>query len=207
MKISKRLIINILVLIIFLVLTMQVITSGNLVSLDKSLNAIIPTIQTNTFTFFSSMIGIIFDTLPMIFIALIIAFIIFWKDSKKDSIFFALTIIANALFIFVLKEVIQRARPINALISESSFSFPSGHATTAVVFFGFLAYLILKKNKSKKIKTITLIIAIIMIILIGFTRLYLNVHWLTDVLAGFSLGAFILTLGILFREKYYKNNY
>ena len=103
--------------------------------------------------------------------------------------------------VFILKEIVQRARPLNILITETGFAFPSGHATISLIFFGIITYLIFKNRKSKTLKQTALIASILAVLIIGLSRLILNAHWFTDVLGGFALGAVILTICILFRKK------
>ncbi len=74
------------------------------------------------------------------------------------------------------------------LIEKTTYSFPSGHATLAVAFFGMLIYLFKDKIKNKTLRYTFITANIFLMILIGITRIYLNVHWLTDVLAGYALG-------------------
>ncbi|MFA5176051.1 MAG: phosphatase PAP2 family protein [Candidatus Nanoarchaeia archaeon] len=196
MKINKKLIyVNIISLIVF-ILILLLVKLGLFLKLDLSINSLMPLIQTNFLTILSKIIWFIFDTKSMIIITLLISVWLWYKDSKKDSIFFTTTMILNALVIFVIKLLTQISRPLNSLITETDFAFPSGHVTTAVVFFGILTYLFVKKNKNIKI------ISIFMILLIAFTRLYLNSHWFSDVLGGFALGLFILTLCIIIYKKW-----
>ena len=168
--------------------------------LDLSVNSAMPSIQSEFFTLVAKAFAFIFDTLMMIIISAIIAVFLFIKKYRKKAIFFALTMLANAGAIYLLKEVIERARPLNSLVIETGSAFPSGHAATAVVFFGLLCYLTFKFAKTKSMKIWVYSISILMILLIGFSRIYLNVHWFSDVLGGILLGGFILMLGIVIKE-------
>lgn len=114
---------------------------------------------------------------------------------------FAVSMLASGLLIYIIKEIVQRARPENALILESGFSFPSGHALISVVFFGFLIYFALKNMKNKSAKITISIILIAVILFIGKSRLILNVHWFSDVLAGFFLGLAILLASISIKQQ------
>lgn len=91
-----------------------------------------------------------------------------------------------------LKNLVERSRPAGeALTTAAGYSFPSGHAMVSLAFYGFLAYLLLcfGRKKTDRWKAITLYI---LIFLIGFSRIYLNVHYTSDVLAGFLFGAVCL---------------
>ena len=85
---------------------------------------------------------------------------------------------------------------------EKSFSFPSGHATIAVAFYGFIIYFLIKNVKSWNRKINIFFTGFILIILIGFSRLYLGVHFVSDVWAGYLIGAIWLIIGIGFTEFY-----
>ena len=146
---------------------------------------------------FSNAISWIFDPVVIILFSLIISLILYFKKFKKEGIFFALTILITGLFIKIAKWIFQRARPISTLIEESGFSFPSGHTTMALVFFGLVAYLFV----SKKNRFGAMLVAVGLTLLIGFTRIYLQVHWLTDVVGGFVLGGIILILSLIIYRK------
>lgn len=113
-------------------------------------------------------------------------------------------IIINPLIVTMinqlLKGIVQRKRPSEFfLIMEKGFSFPSGHSMIAVAFYGFIIYLIYKYVKNSKIKTLSITALIFLILLIGFSRIYLGVHYLSDVIAGFfiSLGYLIIYIKIV----------
>lgn len=104
------------------------------------------------------------------------------------------------LFNFLSKIVFQRQRPPAAFYMESSFSFPSGHATIAFAFFGFFAYILFRLLRKRRWKINAIIASVIIILFVGFSRLYLGVHYLSDVWAGYLIGAFWLIIGITFSE-------
>jgi len=102
-----------------------------------------------------------------------------------------------------IKILVHRLRPEHALIPITKYSFPSGHATMAIIFFSILSYSIVEhiKNKTKILLTS---ITLILILLIGFSRIYLGVHWFSDVLGGLILGLFINSTILLVLEYLYK---
>ncbi len=103
----------------------------------------------------------------------------------------AVAILGNSLLNAVLKALFQRKRPEfpNPFLVESNWSFPSGHAMGAVVIYGMLVYLLVVFIKSRVNKFIVVNLVIIFIILIGVSRLYLGVHFFSDVIAGYVAGA------------------
>ena len=117
---------------------------------------------------------------------------------------FALIISASGgeVVVAIIKSLVQRPRPpsISALVLEHSFSFPSGHTFIAFSFYGLLAYIIYHMSDKKIWKIIAIVGGIAIIGAISFSRVYLGVHWPSDVLASFTLGAAWLTLLITILE-------
>ncbi|RJQ33066.1 phosphatase PAP2 family protein [Candidatus Parcubacteria bacterium] len=101
---------------------------------------------------------------------------------------------------FLLKFLTQRSRPVSMIVQESSSSFPSAHAAIAIAFYGLILYLVWKNIKKKSMLPV-LIFGDLFIILIGFSRLYLGAHYLSDVIAGYLLGAFWMYLPIYLYSK------
>lgn len=94
----------------------------------------------------------------------------------------------SALMTFILKHIFVRNRPNHLrLIKQGGYSFPSGHSMISVCVYGYLLYLVLK-IKNKLLKYILASLLIFLIISIGISRIYVGVHYPTDVLAGYSLG-------------------
>ena len=88
-----------------------------------------------------------------------------------------------------------RVRPVGiALIEQGGYSFPSGHSMMAFAFYGFIIYLINKSNMAKKKKIVITTLLSILILLIGVSRIYLGVHFASDVLGGFILSLIHLIL-------------
>ncbi len=187
-------------LLAFIILLISISLNNSTPQLDKTINSLMPSFQNNTLVMISKIINIAFDTKILLILTLIISALLYLKKNKNEAIFLAAIMVIGGAAIYLIKEIVQRARPLNALLNETNFSFPSGHATIGVIFFGTLIYLILNKIKSRQIKITLISLSVLMILIIGISRLILNVHWLTDVLAGLFLGLTILTSGILFKQ-------
>lgn len=88
----------------------------------------------------------------------------------------------------MLKHIVQRPRPTEfRIIDETGYSFPSGHSMVSAAFYGFLIYLIYKNVKNKYLKWGIIILLSIIVITIGISRIYLGVHYTSDVLAGYLI--------------------
>ena len=114
-----------------------------------------------------------------------------WIDGKRvTALFAALSIIGGAILVSLLKFGFARARPelVSHVVDVNSFSFPSGHATMATVTYLTLAVMLARVEKRRRMKLYVLVVASIIVILCRFTRVYLGVHWPTDVLAGWCIG-------------------
>ena len=110
---------------------------------------------------------------------------------KKRSWFSVRTVsiaISSLLMMFLLKYLFQRKRPLNPLEAARGLSFPSGHAIMSVTFYGLLIYMIAQSRESKPVKWSLISSLLIFIQLIGFSRVYLRVHYANDVLVGYITG-------------------
>ena len=112
-----------------------------------------------------------------------------------------LSIISNIVIITVLnqllKRILQRPRPTEfRIVEETGYSFPSGHSMVSMAFYGYLIYLIYRYIKNKYVKWTLITILSILICLIGISRIYLGVHYTSDVLGGFLLSISYLVVYI-----------
>ena len=131
-----------------------------------------------------------------IVIALSILAIILIKG-VKNKLFILTGVVGTAGLNVILKHIIQRERPnINRLIPEKGYSFPSGHAMMSMAFYGMLIFLIFKYVKNTALKWTLIVILTILLATIGMTRIYLGVHYPSDVIGGLLVSLtylFILT--------------
>ncbi|PIV02181.1 MAG: phosphatidic acid phosphatase, partial [Syntrophobacterales bacterium CG03_land_8_20_14_0_80_58_14] len=111
--------------------------------------------------------------------------------------------------LFLLKHLFHRPRPTQQLVAAFGYSFPSGHAFSAVAVYGFLIYITWKLINNGALKLTIFTASILLILLIGISRIYLNVHWLTDVLGGYATGfswlAFCIIMVNTIKQYYRKS--
>ena len=135
----------------------------------------------------------------IVLITLSILSLIIIRDKKiGTSICLNLVIITGVNLL--LKNIIQRPRPVEfRLIDETGYSFPSGHSMVSVAFYGLIIYFIYKRIDNKKIKWSLITFLSFLVLLIGISRIYLGVHYTSDVIAGFliSISYLIIYITIL----------
>jgi membrane-associated phospholipid phosphatase len=119
----------------------------------------------------------------------------------REAKLFAATMIGAGLLNVTLKLAFKRPRPVPFfnLSPPETYSFPSGHSLTSAVFFGALAAILAARVKSRRVRVAIWIVATTMFLLIGLSRIYLGVHYTTDVIAGFA-AALIWILVVRFVE-------
>lgn len=126
----------------------------------------------------------------------------FWIRAKRRALVWglALGLAAGSLSGALLKLIFQRLRPdfLGIIVREPDFSFPSGHSVIAMIFYGFLAYALARQLHSRTARLALAACAGLIIFLVGFSRLALGVHYPSDVLAGWTLGALWLFISVLF---------
>lgn len=115
---------------------------------------------------------------------------------------FLIGVTGSSLSVFILKIFFNKERPVKAFYFESSPSLPSGHASIAIAMYGFLLFSV-ASHKGHPYKKATVWILTLIIILIGFSRLYLGVHYLSDVLIGYLIGLFWLLISIKLEKIIY----
>ncbi|QST01271.1 phosphatase PAP2 family protein [Pontibacillus sp. ALD_SL1] len=126
-------------------------------------------------------------TVASILFALFIYF--FTKKSRWVIVYFAINMLGISLLTKVLKLLFERQRPeVLQQYDGTGFSFPSGHTTGSMVFYGFMIYMVSTTKWKKSIRYVLNTILGLLIFLIGFSRVYLGVHFPTDILAGFAFG-------------------
>lgn len=128
-------------------------------------------------------------------IGIIVCTILVIKKKKLMGCLVLLNLAISGALNQALKRIVQRPRPTEyRLIEENGYSFPSGHSMVSAAFYGFFIYLIFKNVKNKYIKWGSITLLSILIILIGTSRIYLGVHYTSDVLAGFVISISYLVI-------------
>lgn len=133
-------------------------------------------------------------------IVAVVTLIVWLWRSREEALLVAGTLALATLVAWLMSELVGRTRPDEGVLwvynTLESYSYPSRHVVTYVVFFGLLCYLALARWKNALLRWPTVIIAVAMIVLVGPSRVFLGVHWPSDALAGYALGGTFLAGGI-----------
>jgi undecaprenyl-diphosphatase len=128
---------------------------------------------------------------------ILIAYFLFVRRHRWYSIKVPVVAIGSVSLMLGLKTLFSRIRPTDPLLSEvKGFSFPSGHAMSAMTFYGLLIYLVYKYIRDPLWKWLLILLFSFLILLIGVSRVYLRVHYATDVIGGFAMGIIWLVVAL-----------
>ncbi len=133
--------------------------------------------------------------LVSIFMTALLVFIFLVYNHRKNIVPLIVSVCGSAITVWILKNLFDTARPLNALYTENSPSFPSGHSAMAVALYGFILYLSAKHKEHPFKKPLSLLL-MAFIVLIGISRLYLGEHYLQDVVFGYLIGFLWLMVSI-----------
>jgi len=124
------------------------------------------------------------------------------RQHKRRNVFILWSLIGGvAIFVQVGKRTFVRERPLQvAYYPETGYSFPSGHSATAMILYGLLAYWLIRQRRTGRNRVGIPVAVVSLIVMVGFSRIYLGVHFLSDVLGGYLLGLCWLIVGIVLTE-------
>jgi undecaprenyl-diphosphatase len=186
--------------VVFLVLLLfGEIMSPGLGHVDAQVSAAIRALRTPMLTTLAIWVTSIGNALTMIILVPLTALVLWLLGRHSGAIVLLVTVAGGRLIGYVISELVQRARPVgvNAIPLPHSFSFPSGHALTASLYFGALTFIVLGEVKSPALRYSLVAIFGFLAIAIGMSRVYLGVHYLGDVVAGWLLAGAVVLVAIL----------
>jgi undecaprenyl-diphosphatase len=149
------------------------------------------TVLMKGFTFIGS-------SMTVVIIGLItILFLYFVLHHRFELIFFIVMLASTGILNFLLKQYFVRQRPdLHRLIEETGYSFPSGHSMEAFALYASLAFLLWRHISTRTGRSITIVLCIVMIVFIGISRIYLGVHYPSDVIGGYLASGVWFTLAV-----------
>lgn len=139
-----------------------------------------------------------------IFLIILTILLIVVLKNKKVGLSICINLVVVTILNQLLKRLLQRPRPTEfRIIEETGYSFPSGHSMVSMAFYGYLIYLIYIFVKNKYLKWISIVLLSLLICLIGISRIYLGVHYTSDVLGGFLISISYLVIYISAFNKFF----
>lgn len=207
MKISSRSVIKIVVVavcaLLFTLLAMDVIGDYNMSTFDQFVYHKVRHYNGNFATGFFKIITNMVH--PVVMIVVSIALLHILKEREYLAALIG-NLILTGLLNLVMKERFMRIRPPREihLVNEWGYSFPSGHAMFAAAFYGFIIFLLIQANLTRLEKILGTILCVILVLLVGISRIYLGVHYATDIMGGFLLSTIYLILYTGVVKRYLK---
>lgn len=147
-------------------------------------------------------VSFIADPLPMLFLSAILVITLVVQRDWKETLIADIALVTGLGLHYLLKIGVGRVRPDGAELIETTPSFPSGHSTMSFLFFALVIFYALPEVKSDSLRFLLRAMAVVMMILIPLSRVYLGLHWMSDVLAGVLLGAIIFVASIIAAKKF-----
>ncbi len=193
MKRNKFLFLSIIFLVLFLLV---IVNLSNVIisNLDNAASSWSLNNQISPAFYLSKIFHVIFEPKLIVVLIFLFSIILWFKSKKKFAIQLFSTAVIAGILIYILKDTLQRARPITQLISETGFSFPSGHALVSLILFSFLIIFFLEHIKGRSLRITLVSLSVIFVVLVGLSRVYLNVHWFSDVIGSWFLGLMLVFL-------------
>jgi membrane-associated phospholipid phosphatase len=173
------------------------IVRTSFLSIDTAVNLWTITIHNDAAILLAKAVSTVFDTIVLVAASLVIATFLFLKKQKAQSILLLSAMGGDALLVSIIKNIDRVARPVNQLLPGSGFSYPSGHSAGVIVFLGLVVYYVWLHYGGKRLRLVVLAGFGLVASVVGFDRIYLNVHWLSDVVGGWLFGLFWLSFSIM----------
>ena len=196
-KFNKIEISIIIVLLIIIIAIAIPVISGKELIIDKfAYHTIVENLREYNLDGIMRIITSFSDTITIIGMDIIftLGFLLFIKN-QKEAASIPLILIIITLINQIIKHTVKRQRPDGyRLIPIGGYSYPSGHAMVSMAFYGLIIYIINRKIKNKPLKITMISLTILLIILIGISRVYLGVHYLSDVITGYSISIIYLII-------------
>lgn len=175
-----------------------------MLAIDTIINSSIHLLQSHGLTKFMSLTTMIGNKETMLVLTVALLCFLVYKKRYQNSILLAFGMLGGLLIELSIKAIVQRKRPEGALIEATGYSFPSAHSMMTLVFFAILIYAVKDDIKSAFLRYLLIAASIIIVLLVSFSRLYLGVHWLSDVIGGLIIGLLWLIL-LFFTLKFASN--
>lgn len=196
---NKRILLSLFLGILFFIVMILVLL-GKTGNFDQMVYNTIISFRNSFFDFYFINVTKLANTSTIIFVVLLVVIIF----RNRYALFLVVSSLDSILLTTIFKYFVQRSRPSGLkLIEQGGYSFPSGHTMISVCVYGYFLYLVMTKIKNKIVKYSVSILLILVILSIGVSRIYVGVHFASDVLAGYLLSICYLLLLIDMEVRFY----
>ncbi|PLT32816.1 phosphatase PAP2 family protein [Bacillus sp. V5-8f] len=204
-QLSKAFVLCLLFLFGFGVMAVLV-SKQTIVKFDSTIIGFVQGFETPILTTIMKFFSFIGGMIPVLVLSVLVLVLLYTVLKHRSELILFIAVITGANILFVtLKLFFHRARPdLHRLAEASNYSFPSGHATMAFALYGSIMYLVWRHISTRLGRVIVIIISSLMISTIGISRVYLGVHYPSDIIAGYFISGFWLFFSILIFQRYKK---
>ncbi|MFP3511908.1 phosphatase PAP2 family protein [Peribacillus sp. SIMBA_075] len=180
------------------------ISANEYLKFDEVVIALVQGLESPLLTSIMKFFTYIGSTSALIILSLFILFFLYKVlKHRLELILFSAVIIGSPLLNFMVKLFFRRARPdLHRLIEIGGYSFPSGHAMNAFSLYSILTFLLWRHITAKWARVLLILFSMSMILSIGISRIYLGVHYPSDIIAGYLAGGFWISISIWFFQRY-----
>ncbi len=194
-------------LFVFFDLIEDILASEQIIRTDLAMATFLASLRTPFFTSFFLFVTELGSSTSVLVCSLLAGISYLFVSRKRYVFPFLTTAFGVTACISATKFLVARERPGVSIYFylEKLFSFPSGHAASTLAIFGFIAYVWMKTVNTPLFRSLILIGTVALVGAIGFSRLYLGLHYVSDVVGGYILGALWLIIGICITELFTKN--
>ncbi len=197
----KKFILPSILLLIF-ILIMVLVLLGYTTSIDSYVYNLVTSNMTDGKNNFFKFITLLGSTKYMICMCIVFLIIAVLTNKKRLTTNVILGLITSTIVNNVVKIIVCRERPdVLKLVEETTYSFPSGHTMAATMLYGILIYYVYNSKLNKYIKILLITLLSLLIVLIMISRIYLGAHYVTDVVAGLFLSAFLVIIMVNICKK------
>ncbi|MBP1966657.1 phosphatase PAP2 family protein [Paenibacillus aceris] len=208
MQLTRALLISLLSAICFGVLAL-LISDKKLDQFDSGIISFVQGLESPALTSIMKFFTFIGGGFPVVVVTIILIFFLYKVlHHRRELILFIWVVIGSVILNESLKLIFHRARPmIHRIVDANGFSFPSGHSMAAFSLYGVVAFLVWRHIATSLGRGLLILVSIVMIVAIGVSRIYLGVHYPSDVLGGFLASGSWLAVSIWFYQRYQEKRF
>jgi undecaprenyl-diphosphatase len=179
------------------------VAEGELLAFDSSVREFVHSFASRRLTDVMTAVSYMGKVGTLVILGTVVTAVMLYLRAFRSTAIFLITMAGEIMLEVTLKATYQRARPkpFFDLPPPESFSFPSGHALGSLCFYGILAWIVVRRIQDVRTRTAIAVLTAVFVLMIGLSRVYLGVHYPSDVLAGFVVGL-IWTSSVVFTDRY-----